>query len=170
MASAAVNPAVPKAIASNKERAGRQRHHPVRRNTHVIGKAAVMRHAHVVAGDQHCIARLEARILRRLHHPGDIHAAYTGKTTDDFARPRRGECVLVIDSGVMRTDDDLARVEIVERQLDEAALRFAVFFEDAIGAKHIHHRSSNTRPGNSSASLMEARNNTASRPSMMRWS
>src|SRR3989338_7572249 len=32
------------------------------------------------------------------------------------------------------------------------------------------YKSSNTRPGYSSASLMATRNSTASRPSMMRWS
>jgi hypothetical protein len=38
----------------------------------------------------------------------------------------------------MRLDDDLAGIEIVQRQLDKAPGGFAVLFEDAIGAERVY--------------------------------
>ena len=54
---AAVKPAVPIAMTSNSAQTLRYRHHPVRRHAHVLRIAAVVRHAEIVAGDQHRIAR-----------------------------------------------------------------------------------------------------------------
>src|SRR5512140_1717651 len=89
-----------------------------------------MRHPHVIAGHQYPVADFEALILCRFDHASDIYAAHAGETADDFARSGCGECVLVIDSGVMGAAAHLTPIQIIERQLDEAAARSAVFHQD----------------------------------------
>ena len=40
----------------------RQWHHPISRQAHVFGKTAIVRHTHPVAGSDHLVTRLKARI------------------------------------------------------------------------------------------------------------
>ena len=110
----------------------RHRHDPVRRHAHVFGVAAVVRHAEVVAGDEHLVARLEARIAARLDRAGHVDAADQRKAAHDLSGAGRGQRVLVVHARERGLDDHRALAQILEGQLHHAAVDRAAFVEHAI--------------------------------------
>ncbi len=91
-------------------------------SAHVLGIAAVVRDADVVAGADDRIARLEARIARRHDRTDSLDAADAREAPDDLARAGRGQRILEVDAGEGGPDHHLARVQLVQRQLDQPRL------------------------------------------------
>ncbi len=61
-----------------------------------------------------------------------------GKAPDDPARAGGGERVLVVDAGVGDADHHFARVELVERHLDESAEIFFSTSLNTVGLEFFH--------------------------------
>src|SRR5262249_18338718 len=64
-------------------------------------------------------ALFEARIGGRDHRAGEVDAADGGRTPQDPALAGRGERVLVVHARVGDTHGNVARVELIERRIDE---------------------------------------------------
>ena len=79
-------------------------------------------------------ASLAIHMLAQL---GDNVHAQTGKAAYHLPCAGRRERVLVIHTGVMRLDDHLTGIKIVQCQRDEMAGGLAAFLEDAVGRKFI---------------------------------
>ena len=119
MARPAVKPAVPSTIASRSDSPSGTRTTQSAGTRTKPRVAAVLRHAQVVAGDEHPVAFAEARIGARRDRAGHVDAADERKALEDLARARRGERVLVVDARVLRLDDDVARRQLVERGVND---------------------------------------------------
>jgi hypothetical protein len=110
-----------------------QRHYPVGGQARALRVTAVVIHAEAVTGSEHCIANIETRIARRLDRTGQVDPTDAGKAPHDLAGAGGGQRVLIVDAGVQNADDNLARVQIIERYLDETRGNLAVVVEQAIG-------------------------------------
>src|SRR6185369_12067455 len=107
---------------------------PRRGHAHVFAVGAVAAHAEVAAalhGDE--LAFPQPRAARIDHGADHLHPRHAGKARDHVAHARDRARVLVVDRGVARPDDDLARVEVGERLFDEPALALAAFGIQADG-------------------------------------
>ena len=108
IASAAVKPAVPSAMARNASRPGGMAITLSRFDARELRITAVDGFGQAAAGDQHRIAGLVARIRWTTHHAREIDAADQRIAPQDLARAGRRQRVLVVDAGVLNFDDDFA--------------------------------------------------------------
>ena len=85
------------------------------------------------------VALLESRVGRRYDRAAQIDAADAGRAAQDAALAGRGERVLVVDVGVRDAHHHVARVEIVERHVDELRLDLAIGrFGELVGLESFH--------------------------------
>ena len=130
-ASAAVKPAVPSFMASSSLIPAGSGITDVAGQAGEFRVAAVLRLGEAAAGDQHLLARRESRVGRGHDLAGEVDAADQRIATQDAALAGRGERVLVVDVGVTDPHHDVARAQVVERDLVETRDDAAVDFVDA---------------------------------------
>ena len=82
-----------------------------------------MRDADVVGGGDDLVALLEARVARGHDHAAAVDAADAGEAPDDLACAGGGQGVLEVDAREGGLDRHLARIQLVERHLDQPARR-----------------------------------------------
>ena len=123
---------------SPQRHSARQLHRPIRWNARVFGIAAVVRHPEVVADRQHRVALGKARIGRGNHRTRQVDAADARRAAQDPSLARRGERVLEVDVGVRDTHHHFARVEFIERALDECRLHALVDLGDSVSLELFH--------------------------------
>src|SRR6267378_5984615 len=97
----------------------RQLGEPFGWHARVLRVAAVMRDAEVIAHGEHRVSLGEARVARRNDGAGEVDAADARRAAQDLAFAGGGERVLVVDVRVRHAHHDLARIQLVERALDE---------------------------------------------------
>ena len=115
------------------ERVESRRHwnDPIASQSRVLGVTAVVNFREATAGDEHVIAGLVASVGRGLDHAREIDAADQRVLAQDLAGTGRGERVLVVDVRVHHAHDDLARRQIIERELFKPRDDLLVDFVDA---------------------------------------
>ena len=107
------------------------RNHPLAVQAREFRIAAVMHFGETATGDEHVIAGLVASVGRGLDHAREIDAPDQRVLAQDLAGTGRGERVLVVDVRVHHAHDDLARRQIIERELFKPRDDLLVDFVDA---------------------------------------
>ena len=90
--------------------------------------AAPLRLADAPAGEDHVVARAPRRVGRRLHRAGEIHARDVRIAAHQPPLPVQDQPVLVVQGRVLDRDGDVARRQLLLRQLPDAAADLAVRF------------------------------------------
>jgi hypothetical protein len=103
--------------------ARRSRMDPVARHPHVLGIGAVVTDAELLPalhGDR--VAFAESRVGRRCNLAGNLDAGNAREALDHVAGAAHRPSVLVVDGREPAADDHLTRVEVVDSDLDPAAV------------------------------------------------
>src|SRR5439155_12860330 len=87
---------------------------------------------------EHRITHLESRIRARIDRSRYVDAADERKPAHDLSRAGRRERVLVIHARVRRLDDDGARAQVVQGQIDNPARWCPTLVENSERLERIH--------------------------------